>query len=155
MSRIKIVADSHLDHNIPEDLLREALAAVERECKADLGRGVVVHTVRVSRDVSCQLIGPVMGRKPVREALVHYTKRGERSYYSRCIVLRPSKTRDVTVIVGPHEDHTTVLYTVFGGPPTPKEPEDPTISTPEERRTSEAFWSQHALAYDMAGDPCT
>lgn len=148
MSHIKIVADSHLDHNIPDDLLREALAAVERERGEDLGAGVVIHTVTVSREVTCQLVGPLVGRNPVPEHLALYVKRGERAYHSRCVVLPPSKTRKVSVIVGPHEDETTVLFTAFGGPPTPKEPEDPAIQSDEERRASRAFWAEHALAYE-------
>ena len=42
--------------------------------------------------------------------------------------------------------HPCILYTVFGGPIAPKEPDDPTL-TDEQRPESIAFWAEHALAF--------
>jgi hypothetical protein len=40
--------------------------------------------------------------------------------------------------------HSCILFTAFGGPPTPQEPDDPTCKDPE---ASEKFWSEHALTH--------
>jgi hypothetical protein len=45
--------------------------------------------------------------------------------------------------------HACILYTAFGGPLTPKEPGDATLSG-EERQESFKFWSQHALSANGA-----
>ncbi len=39
--------------------------------------------------------------------------------------------------------HACVLYTAFGGPPTPQEPDDPGCKDVE---ASRRFWAEHALA---------
>lgn len=82
----------------------------------------------------------------VTEDRVFYAKRGSREYTSRLVNAAPRLTSLVTVIAGPHDGKPCVLYTAFGGPKAPKEPNDPTL-TDAERAESHAFWRDNALAF--------
>lgn len=134
--------DSHLDHGLSQDVVayltarfadRHAFFIETVELPAELGM------------VPCGLYGPVMGDAPITDAYCAHQKRGERAYTSRMLVDFPiRKTRLATVIAGPHEDLACILYTAFGGPATPKEPNDPTLA-PEKLAESEEFWREHAL----------
>jgi hypothetical protein len=53
--------------------------------------------------------------------------------------------RTVTVIGGPDDKGSVILYTAFGGPSALREPWDPGL-TEEERYESQRFWSEHALS---------
>jgi len=138
----KIVEASHLDHGLSAeqiDFLKQTFA--DRE-------GFFLETIELPEElgtVPCGLYGPAMGDEPVPEAEVHYAKRGAREYDSRMTKAPFRPTRKVTVIAGPHEDESCVLYTAFGGPAAPKEPAD-TEEGSDERARSEDFWSKHALA---------
>ena len=139
---MKIVKESHVDHGLSQaqvDWLvtrfadRKAFFIESVELPAELGT------------VPCGLYGPKMGDVAVGEGEVVYQRRGVRENESR-MVKRPARpTSTVTVIAGPHEDLSCILYTAFGGPLTPKEPGDLSV-TPSERDESVAFWAVHALA---------
>lgn len=139
---MKIVSASHVDHGLSQaqvDWLvsrfadRKAFFIETVELPAELGT------------VPCGLYGPEMGDAPVGEGEVVYQRRGARENESR-LVNRPVRpTNMITVIAGPHDGDSCVLYTAFGGPLAPKEPGDPTLK-PEEREKSEHFWCAHALA---------
>ena len=101
----------------------------------------------------CGLYGPVMGDAPIAESEVAYGVRGTRAWKSRIVQrLGIRTTRMVTVIAGPHDEetckgiikHACILYTAFGGPPTPQEPGDPSCKDLE---ASTKFWSEHALTH--------
>lgn len=142
---------SHLDHGLNEDQVNYIAARYENRT------GFFIDTFEMPADlgtVRCGLYGPVMGDPPVTEDEVHYVKRGDREYESRVlkkeeIIEGPlgaiRQVRTVTVIAGPYKDEPCILYTVFGGPLSPKEPLDPSILSDEEREKSKEFWSQHAL----------
>lgn len=143
---ITIHADSHTDHDLSEEALAFVLQRTEEERSADLGHGLVIHTVTLPEgfeSLPCALIGPKTGHPPVRSA--YMAKRLGRDIRSRLVHAAPTWTRQVTVIVGEHDGDSAVLFTAFGGPSTPKETEDPYLKD-EEREASEAFWSEHALA---------
>jgi hypothetical protein len=146
--------ESHLDHGLSPQVVdyimtrfvdRNAFFIETFELPPELGT------------VPCGLYGPAMGDAPmlaphdiprdlVRSDLqVFFQRRGNREYESH-VVRAPSRpTRMVTVIAGPHEEHACILYTAFGGPLTPKEPNDPTCA-PDKLEESRKFWSEHALA---------
>jgi len=138
----KITEASHLDHGLTEaqiDFLKKTFAD-----KAEF----FIETVELPAElgiVYCGLFGPIMGDEPVPEADVFYAKRGEREHDSRMVKREQRPTRKVTVIAGEHEGEPCVLFTAFGGPLAPKEPQD-TEHGSDERSQSEDFWSQHALA---------
>lgn len=133
--------DSHVDH-VPQSVVdlvleryrdREAFFTDTFELPAD------------ATPLECALYGPKVGDEPVHERDTEMKPRGTRGYNSRMCNKRPRLTRTCTVIGGPHDGKSCVLFTVFGGPLTPKEPNDPYLK-PEERAASVEFWDQHALA---------
>lgn len=136
-------ADSHLDHGLTQaqiDFLFSHFA--DRD-------GFFIATVELPEElgtVPCGLYGPVMGDAPVSESEVFYAMRGTRMYMSRmCQSTRSIRqVRTVSVIAGPHDGHSCVLYTAFGGPVAPQELNDPGC---KDLIKSQVFWSEHALAY--------
>jgi hypothetical protein len=98
----------------------------------------------IPMSAQCSIIGPVTGHRPVSELDAHYGKRGNRQYDSRLVNCKPVSTSEVTVIACEHDGWPCVLATVFGGPLSPKEINDPTL-TLEESTKSHEFWAQHAL----------
>jgi len=130
--------DSHLDHGLSE----EAVAFILN--KFQDRDGFFIESFDLPEGfgkVPCALYGPLMGDEAVTEDQVVYAVRGDRSYSSR-MVSRPMRdTSVVTVIAGPHDGKSCVLYTAFGGPLAEKEVGDPSAA-----EKSAAFWAAHALA---------
>jgi hypothetical protein len=141
--------ESHLDHGLSP-------AVVDYIFKRFADRqAFFIETFELPEEygtVPCGLYGPAMGDGPIMDLHTesspywapYYAKRGNREYASRVINKGARPTRMVTVIAGPHEEHACILYTAFGGPITPKEPNDPTLA-PDKREESEKFWREHAL----------
>lgn len=132
--------DSHVDHGLTEPQLQYLLDRF-----ADRS-AFFLETIELPEDlgtVPCGLYGPIMGDAPIADTEVAIVTRGTRTWTSR-LVDRPARpTRKITVIAGPHGDHSCVLYTAFGGPAAPQEPGDPGCKNPE---ASVSFWREHALA---------
>jgi hypothetical protein len=133
--------DSHLDHGLSPEV-------VDHIFERFTGRreGFFIETFELPPElgtVPCGLFGPVMGDAPITNAAM--VIRGNRTHVSRVLNAAPRPTRTVTVIAGPHDGFPCVLYTAFGGPSTPKEPNDPTLAE-DKREESAKFWSEHALA---------
>lgn len=139
---MKITADSHSDHSLTQEQL-DYLA--KRFADRD---SFFIETVGLPTrlgTVPCALHGPLVGDAPVPETEVVYETRGDREGASRLCDREPRQWHCITVIAGPHNGESCVLYTAFGGPLTPKEPTDPTL-TEDERAESQTFWAQHALS---------
>jgi len=133
-------ADSHVDHGLTEAQLDYVLE------HAGDGEGFRIRQVELPPELGtapCALHGPIMGDEPIDEAEVTYATRGDRKGESRLVTRPARRTATVTVIAGPHEGDPLVLYTAFGGPPTPREPFD---APPEAFAESSVFWAQHALS---------
>lgn len=140
---LQILPVSHLDHN-----LSPAHVAWLLEYFADKD-GFFIATVTLPDslgEVDCGLYGPACGDEPVVEADVTYAVRGTRKCASRLVDRPTRKTRVLTVIAGPHEEHKCVLYTSYGGPSAPREPGDLGIATWEQVQEARAFWTDHALS---------
>lgn len=141
---MKITNDSHTDHNLTPAIIQYLLTLFA------VRDAFFIETVTLPEEfgtVPCGLHGPITGEPPVPETEVYYETRPPRTYTSR-LCRRPSiQTRQVTVIAGPHENEACILYTAFGGPLSPKEPGDTTLS-PEQRAESEKFWAEHALSLE-------
>lgn len=160
--------DSHFDHALTEAQVDHVM---KRFADRD-GFFIETFTLPPELSTApCGLYGPVMGDPPIGEDEVSYGRRGERSWDSRLVELPPRQQHAVTVIAGPHEDkctrcegtghigswkaaipcscdhgtikHACVLYTAFGGPIAPQEPDDPGCKDPA---ASTAFWREHALS---------
>jgi hypothetical protein len=131
---------SHLDHGLTEAQVTHVLRLF-----ADRS-AFCIETIDLPETlgtVPCGLYGPLVGDEPVLDAEVTLATRGTRAYPSR-LVDRPARpTRTVTVIAGPHDGHPCVVFTMFGGPLAPQEPDDPGCKDPA---ASRAFWAQHALS---------
>jgi hypothetical protein len=136
---VKKIAESHVDH-VPASVVEWALVRF-----ADRA-GFFIETVELPvelPELENALYGPVCGDEPVVDAVM--VQRPGREYLSRMVERPVRKTRTVTVIAGPHGDEPCVLYTIFGGPVSPKELADPTLAE-KDRGASEQFWAVHALA---------
>jgi hypothetical protein len=133
--------DSHTDH-VPQEVLNWVLHRFQDR------EAFFIETVELPDglpQLACGLHGPVMGDVPVPEEGVTYRARWGSSWVSR-LVDRPFRlTRQITVIGGSYKTYSCVLYTCFGGPLSPKEPQDPTLA-PKNREESLKFWSEHALS---------
>ena len=146
---IDILGVSHVDHGLDDGQLIAALNAVVQSGAVDDitmdNAHVVIMTVELPEGlgtVPCGLHGPIMGDEPVPTEEVEYEVRGDRKGESRVCARPPRQVREVSVIIGPHEDKPLVLYTAFGGPIAPREPFE---LEGEEREESCVFWNEHAL----------
>ena len=161
---------SHLDHHLTD---AQVAFVFERFADKQAFFIETIELPEALGTVPCGLFGPIMGDAPVDEADVTYAKRGTREWNSRLVERSPRAVRTVTVIAGPHEEtcmrcsadagawnllhraacpdcggtqkieHTCIVYTMFGGPLAPQEPDDPGCKDVLASRT---FWTIHALA---------
>lgn len=127
---LKLHSDSHRDHGLSVAHLDYLLDTFRQR------DGFFIETTLLPGDLppaQCALYGPAMGDPPIvhEMALPPYTEstnvvmrqRGVRPYLSRVITgARTRPCRYVTLIAGPHDGESCVVYTAFGGPLAPKEP---------------------------------
>lgn len=93
--------------------------------------------------VPCILHGPAMGDPPVANRDVTRRRRGNREWHSRTVD-RPIRQVDtVTIIAGIYAGAMT-LFTIYGGPLCPQEPDDPNCQDVD---ASTKFWNDHALSH--------
>lgn len=154
--KIHLHRDSHISHVRPR-VRGSALALVEaliEEGDASLR----VDTVKIRERTPCSLVrrSALAAHEPVFMAY-----RGVRRGSTPCVIRGPEIVNVVTVVSGPSPDAdgTRVLYTVYGGPPTPREPWDPSLACDDAKRAeAAAFWDEHAICvgvgdgYDVGGD---
>lgn len=136
---MKKVSASHIDH-VPASVLDWALDQF-----ADR-QAFFIETVQLPPELpelDNALYGPVCGDPPVEDG--YDGQRSGREYQSRLVDRPMRKTSTLTVIAGPYGDDPCVLYTMFGGPPSPKGINDPTLAE-KDREASVKFWAEHALA---------
>ena len=142
--------DSHVDH-VPAELIefvKRVFADTRHDPAGNPQRRVDVAHCEIPSGVKaldCALYGPRAGDRPVPEEEVQYVVRPGRTWPSRMVDRPLRKARMLTMVAGPHDDHDLVLYTAYGGPPTPREVHDPNLKE-EDRRASVDFWRDHALA---------
>ncbi len=138
---MKIHKDSHVDHGLSDKHLSYVMERFGDHSK------FFIATVDLPNELEalpCALMGPLVGDEPIPESEVTYETRGDRTWKSRMIeVAYPRTSRKVTVIAGPHDGEACVLFTVYGGPLAPQEPDDPGC---KDVPASREFWSKHALA---------
>lgn len=141
---LMICKAGHLDHGLTMEQLRWVL-----ETFGDRSE-FFIETVEMPENLGtlpCALYGPLMGDEPITDEQVHLRVRLGREWPSRMVERPVRGTRKVTIIAGPHAGLPCVLYTIYGGPPAPREVDDPDL--PEaDREEAKAFWSEHALAFD-------
>lgn len=134
--------DSHLDHGLTEAHLQMVRARfADRE-------GFFIETFEIPAELAalqCALHGPVMGDEPIPEAECSYSTRNTGGRMRLC-QRAARETRQMTVIAGPHDGESCVLYTAFGGPVAPKAPGDEDLRDEAKIAESIEFWSRHALS---------
>lgn len=133
--------DSHLDHGLSQAVVDFVVGSLSNVTE------FMIATVELPRElgvVTCKLHGPAVGEPPVDDGEAFWQPRPGRQYPSRMCRRDDALTRRVTVIAGPHDGQPCVVYTIFGGPCSPKELGDPELK-PEEREAAQKFWAEHAL----------
>jgi hypothetical protein len=142
-SMLVITMDSHLDHGLSSEIISYILQKFGKK------EGFFIETITLPKELGevwCGLYGPIMGDGPVSREGVRMVIRPGRAGPTPIIDSDPRRTRNLTVIAGPHEEFDTLLYTAFGGPLAPKEPHDESLQDPKEIVESEEFWAVHALS---------
>jgi len=129
----------HADHGLTEAQTQYALDSV-----AGIGEGFFIKQVEFPEElgpVPCALYGPAMGDEPVRDEEVMMLKRGDRPWADRMMV---GKTRPVQYVqvIGQMGVDACSVFTIYGGPLAPQNPEDPSCLDPEKAK---AWWAEHAL----------
>jgi len=135
--------DSHL--HLPAEMVRIVLERNYLGLRGVKEGDVVVrHLVgALPKRHPCYLIhtGPDWGSK----YKIYYKKRGDRPYFSRMVKgATPRDTWSLTIVLKRIGD-VFVILTAYAGDPSPKEPGDNSIQTPEEYKKSIHFWRTHAL----------
>lgn len=146
---VSIHPDSHTDHDIPEIVVGYVL--VQFDDRAEF----FVETIEYPESAE-SVNGPVdLPAIPcglhldVPESEVHYARRGDREYDSRLCNRPPRMVREVTIVAGPHPkdpDAGMVLFTMYGGPQAPREPDDPSWEMGERPDSAVTFWTRAALS---------
>lgn len=129
----------HADHGLTPKQTQFALDSV-----SNIGEGFFIKKVEFPEElglVPCALYGPAMGDEPVKDEDVMMLKRGDRPWKDRMMVGVTRPVNYVQVIGQMSEDSCTV-FTIYGGPLAPQNPQDPSCPSPEK---SADWWSQHAL----------
>ena len=135
----------HADHGINEEQMIHIQATVD--AMTHEGQGFFIHQVDMAdSQVPCGLYGPAMGDGAVPDKAVVMEKRSEDRPADRLLKGYPTRLVGYVQCIGVRdlEANTITLFTVYGGPLAPQNPEDPTLA---EERKAEAveFWSKHAL----------
>jgi hypothetical protein len=160
--------ESHFDHGLSEAQVEHVMT---RFADRDAFFIETIELPEALGTVPCGLHGPLVGGAPVEESEVTYAKRGTRAWNSRLVTRPLQSVRTVTVIAGPHEEtcwhcngngqigswkaaipcetcthgkvkHACIVFTMYGGPLAPQEPDDPGCKDVLASRT---FWAVHAL----------
>lgn len=137
---MKMHADTHVDHGLTSSQVAHLL-----ERFADRAE-FFIETIELPLELGtapCGLHGPIMGDAPIADSEVALRRRGAREWASRIVERAPRQVRTVTVIAGPHDGQPCVMFTAFGGPLAPQEPDDPGC---KDREASLRFWAEHALS---------
>jgi len=92
------------------------------------------------------LYGPMCDDPPVPEEAVTMRPRGDRPWADRTVAWPTRPTRTVQAIGRRGEDGNFTLYTVYGGPLAPQNPDDPGC---HDKAAAQAFWAGHALSIEQ------
>ncbi len=137
----------HTDHGITEKQMEFIKNQIPDMKASTLSNGALNWSITIPKmfgSVPCGLHGPAMGDSPVAESEVERLARGDRAWTDR-LVDRPYREVDFIQAIGIYDsdEDVYVLFTVYGGPLAPQNPDDP--SNVEKEKATE-FWNQHALS---------
>lgn len=134
----------HADHGIAPAQMEYIKGRLEQEAP----QGFFLREITIPRELGTvrnAMYGPASGDAPVPESAVSYRPRGDRPWTDR-VVSWPARPVDYVQAIGTREGETFKLFTVYGGPLAPQNPEDPGCRDVEGARK---FWSQHALSLEQ------
>jgi hypothetical protein len=136
-------SESHLDH-VPGEVIDWVLE-VFKGCQ-DFG----IHTFTLPDHLSTlenALYGPACSDEAITDAECFHSPRRGRNYDSRLCSRPVRDTRTCTLFCGESSPGAKdcVIYTLLGGPASPREVKDPYLRE-EDRWRSALFWAQHALS---------
>lgn len=132
----------HADHGITDAQMQHVQAQL-----ADT-TGFFIRQVSIPAElgsVPCGLYGPSMGDGAVPRDAVKMLKRSDDRPADPILVGFKTRPVDHVQAIGIAEGDEVKLFTVYGGPLAPRNPNDPSIETDEERAEAKAFWDAHAL----------
>jgi hypothetical protein len=131
----------HADHGITE----AQMSFIKTEL-AEQADGFFIRQITLPMalgTVPCALYGPAMGDPAVADCQVTLECRGDRAWADKMLLGWPMRSVDYVQCIGIREGDSFTLFTVYGGPLAPQNPEDPTNKQPEAARE---FWAEHGLA---------
>lgn len=132
----------HADHGIKDEQLKYIVNQLKKEAKD----GFFIQEVKLSPElgkVPCGLYGPEMGDPPVGDDEVEMISRGGDRTWKDRMIDKPTRPVDYVQAIGTKEGDNLTLYTVYGGPLAPQNPDDPDNQNPAEAKK---FWAEHALS---------
>lgn len=132
----------HADHGITEKQLAFIQDMVAGPQTSD---GFFIQKVVIPQElgtVPCGIHGPAMGDAPVTDEEVVLEARGDRPWKDR-LVRRDVRQVNYVQVIGIRDGNSFQLFTIYGGPLAPQNPEDPSNRDAE---GSIRFWSEHALS---------
>ena len=137
----------HTDHGITADQMEFIQSQIPITPAYTLANGALNWSIvipEVFGPVLCGLHGPRMGDEPVSEGEVERLARGDRNWTDR-LVDRPYREVNFVQAIGIYDEdeNVYVLFTVYGGPLAPQNPDDPSN---KEKEKAVAFWNEHALS---------
>jgi len=132
----------HQDHGITS---AQAAHIQERLVVAVTEGGFFIQQVEIPANlgtVPCGLYGPAMGDAPVSDEDVILEARGDRAWQDR-LLDKPYRQVGYVQTIGIRDDSGFTVFTMYGGPLAPQNPEDPTNNDPKGARQ---WWAEHALS---------
>ncbi len=131
------ISQHALDHSVPLQRIIDALESSRVGPGNSEGIAIVVHDFGFAVGLNnCVSVDHKVD-------IVEMVKRPGRNGPTPIVKGRnPQRTSILTIIVSVRNE---VVITAYFGPPAPREPWDPTLTTLDERLDSSKFWAHHAL----------
>ena len=132
----------HKDHGITDSQWAFIEPIVKTRKPKKLPNGADHWVIEIPAElgtVPCGLYGPVMGDDPVTDDQVRLESRNDRPWKDR-LINAPMRPVGFVQVIGLIEKG--LVFTCYGGPLAPQNPDDPSNHDPDAAR---AFWAKHAL----------
>lgn len=137
----------HADHGIKP----EQMDWIKAQIAASNPKTFFIQEIQIPAELGTvrnAMYGPAAGDPPVPESQVSYRPRGDRPWSDR-VVSWPTRPVNYVQAIGmpdQNDPNKIVLFTVYGGPLAPQNPDDPSCRDVPAARN---FWSQHALSIEQ------